>query len=230
MGRLFQKFSQVDASTTRHFGGTGLGLAICMQLATLMNGKVWAISEEGRGSTFFAELRLPQVDVARPAPPAALDSARRLQPRQETDARAIRVLAAEDNPTNQLVLSMIMEMFGFELMMVSDGVEAVEAWRVHEFDVILMDVQMPRMDGVNATHAIRKEEAQRQNSQAGGRRTPIIALTANAFPHQFLEYRAAGMDLHVTKPLELQALKAALEEALSYNDIADSGAIAHVGG
>jgi signal transduction histidine kinase/CheY-like chemotaxis protein len=230
MGRLFQKFSQVDASTTRHFGGTGLGLAICMQLATLMNGKVWAISEEGRGSTFFAELRLPQVDVARPAPPAELDSARRLQPRQETDARAIRVLAAEDNPTNQLVLSMIMEMFGFELMMVSDGVEAVEAWRVHEFDVILMDVQMPRMDGVNATRAIRKEEAQRQNSQAGGRRTPIIALTANAFPHQFLEYRVAGMDLHVTKPLELQALKAALEEALSYNDMADSGAIAHVGG
>jgi CheY-like chemotaxis protein len=123
-----------------------------------------------------------------------------------------------------------MEMFGFQLTMVSDGVEALEAWRAHDFDVILMDVHMPRMDGVDATRAIRKEEAQRQHTQGGGGRTPIIALTANAFPHQFLEYREAGMDLHVTKPLELDALKAALEEALSDEHVAEVGAIAHVGG
>jgi signal transduction histidine kinase/ActR/RegA family two-component response regulator len=225
MGRLFQKFSQVDASTTRHFGGTGLGLAICMQLASLMNGRVWAVSEEGRGSTFFAELALPQLDAAALASPAAARSASPLQSRQEEDVRAVRVLAAEDNPTNQLVLSTIMEMFGFELTIVSDGVEALEAWRAQAFDVILMDVHMPRMDGVDATRAIRREEAQKS-----GRRTPIIALTANAFPHQVLEYRAAGMDLHVTKPLELDALKAALEEALSDEHVAEVGTIAHVGG
>jgi len=223
MGRLFQTFSQVDASTTRHFGGTGLGLAICMQLANLMNGEVWASSEEGRGSTFFAELQLP-----RQAAPVALPSkaGRSAPPAQEASARAIRVLAAEDNRTNQVVLSTIMEMFGFELTIVSDGVEAVEAWRAYEFDVILMDVQMPRMDGVTATRVIRREEAQRLQSQPLGRRTPIVALTANAFPHQFLEYRAVGMDLHVTKPLELDALRAALEEALGHEEAADAGAIA----
>jgi CheY-like chemotaxis protein len=196
-----------------------------MQLASLMNGRVWAVSEEGRGSTFFAELALPQLDAAALASPAAARSASPLQSRQEEDVRAVRVLAAEDNPTNQLVLSTIMEMFGFELTIVSDGVEALEAWRAQAFDVILMDVHMPRMDGVDATRAIRREEAQKS-----GRRTPIIALTANAFPHQVLEYRAAGMDLHVTKPLELDALKAALEEALSDEHVAEVGTIAHVGG
>jgi signal transduction histidine kinase/CheY-like chemotaxis protein len=226
MGRLFQTFSQVDSSTTRHFGGTGLGLAICMQLAGLMNGKVWATSEEGRGSTFFAELRLPHLDAAAAPPPKAVEEA---PPERETGVRAIRVLAAEDNPTNQLVLSTIMEMFGFDLTIVGDGVEALEAWRAHDFDVILMDVQMPRMDGVTATRAIRREETQRlqtqgQDTDRGGRRTPIIALTANAFPHQFLEYRAAGMDLHVTKPVELDALRAALEEALSYDGESDADA------
>jgi CheY-like chemotaxis protein len=144
----------------------------------------------------------------------------------ERHGRAIRVLAAEDNPTNQLVLSTIMEMFGFELMVVGDGVEALEAWRAHDFDVILMDVHMPRMDGVNATRAIRREETQRLQSQGQGRRTPIIALTANAFPHQFVEYRAAGMDLHVTKPLGLDALRAALEEALSFDQASDTAALA----
>jgi signal transduction histidine kinase/CheY-like chemotaxis protein len=226
MGRLFQKFSQVDASTTRHFGGTGLGLAICMQLAGLMNGKVWATSEEGRGSTFFAELRLPHLDAAGAPAAKAVEAT---PPERETGVRAIRVLAAEDNPTNQLVLSTIMEMFGFELTIVGDGAQALEAWRAHDFDVILMDVQMPRMDGVTATRAIRKEEAQRLQTQGrdtdrGVRRTPIIALTANAFPHQFLEYRAAGMDLHVTKPVELDALRAALEEALSYDGASDADA------
>jgi len=221
MSRLFQKFSQVDASTTRNFGGTGLGLAICMQLANLMNGKVWATSEEGRGSTFFAELRLPKADAATATRPIAIDVA---PSSQKGDAPAIRVLAAEDNPTNQLVLSTIMEIFGFDLTIAGDGVEAVEAWRAQDFDVILMDVQMPRMDGVDATRVIRREEAQQLK-----RRTPIVALTANAFPHQFLEYRAAGMDLHVTKPLELQALKAALDEALSHHDRADAGAVVHVG-
>jgi signal transduction histidine kinase/CheY-like chemotaxis protein len=225
MGRLFQPFSQVDASTTRHFGGTGLGLAICMQLATLMNGKVWATSEEGRGSTFFAQIRLLKQGAAVAPPPTATAST----PLPNRGARAIRVLAAEDNATNQLVLSTIIEIFGFELTIVGDGLEALEAWRDDDFDVILMDVQMPRMDGVEATRAIRREETRRIEANQLGRRTPIIALTANAFPHQFMEYRAAGMDLHVTKPLELNALREALEEALSYGEAANDRSAVGVG-
>ena len=126
----------------------------------------------------------------------------------ETGGWSPRLLAAEDNPTNQVVLSTIMQLFGFELTLVGDGAQAVETWRRQEFDVILMDVQMPVMDGIEATRAIRAAEL------AGHRRrTPIIALSANAFVHQIDEYLAAGMDAHVSKPIDLAALQAALETA-----------------
>ena len=124
--------------------------------------------------------------------------------------RPLRVLAAEDIPTNQLVLRTIMQSFGVDLEMVDNGREAVEAWQRSAFDVILMDIQMPEMDGVAATRAIRAEEA------ASGRpRTPIIAVSANAMPHHAREYLAAGMDAHVAKPIELAKLHAAIEGALA---------------
>jgi two-component system, sensor histidine kinase len=204
MRLLFRKFSQVDASTTRRFGGTGLGLAICQELATLMDGRVWAESVEGRGSTFFATLMLPYVG---PASERA-DAADVAEPAGQAQ-RPLRLLAAEDNATNRLVLSTIMQVFGFDLTLVENGAQAVEAWRTDDFDAILMDVQMPVMDGVQATRAIRAAE------QVEGRpRTPIIALSANAFVHQIDEYLAAGMDTHVAKPIELAALQAALETVL----------------
>ncbi|WP_174299513.1 ATP-binding protein [Caulobacter sp. S45] len=211
MRLLFQKFSQVDASTTRRFGGTGLGLAICQELATMMGGAVWAESVEGQGSTFYATLALPyagevedQTEIFQPADAAG------------PSAAPLRLLAAEDNPTNQLVLSTIMQMFGFELTLVGDGERAVEAWRAHDFDAILMDVQMPVMDGVQATRAIRAAEA-----ATGRPRTPIIALSANAFSHQVSEYLGAGMDAHVAKPIELAALQSSLEAVLANQDTVD---------
>ena len=208
MALLFQKFSQVDASTTRRFGGTGLGLAICQELAGLMGGKVWAESTEGQGSTFYATLKLPYLrDVV-------LEPENASRPEDVCEPqRALRLLAAEDNPTNQLVLSTVMQVFGFDLTLVDDGAQAVAAWRAQDFDVILMDVQMPVMDGVQATRAIRAEEA-----AAGRRRTPIIALSANAFHHQVAEYLSAGMDTHVAKPIDLSALEAALEDVLTRAD------------
>ncbi|WP_158914451.1 ATP-binding protein [Caulobacter sp. S45] len=201
MSLLFQKFSQLDASTTRRFGGTGLGLAICQELASLMGGRVWAESVEGQGSTFFTILNLPFVEAAAEAAEVK-DKAEDC----ETAVRPLRLLAAEDNATNRLVLSTIMQIFGFDLVVVEDGAQAVEAWRTQQFDAILMDVQMPVMDGVQATREIRAVEL-----QEGRPRTPIIALSANAFTHQINEYLAAGMDVHVAKPIELPALQSALE-------------------
>lgn len=205
MDLLFRKFSQVDASTTRRFGGTGLGLAICQELGSLMGGKVWAESVEGEGSTFYASLMLPHVSETA----AGVGAHGEIENFGEAP-RVLRLLAAEDNPTNKIVLSTVMKVFGFELVLVDDGAQAVEAWRRSTFDAILMDVQMPVMDGVQATRAIRAAEA------ASGRvRTPIIALSANAFHHQISEYLSAGMDAHVAKPIELSALQSALDYILA---------------
>ena len=211
LAMVFQRFVQVDASMTRRFGGTGLGLAICEELAVLMGGRVWVESEPGEGSTFYASLPLARTGPAAVAEPAAPQPVATDADAVETDAHApFRVLAAEDNATNQLVLTTIMQIFGFELTIAGDGREAVELWRKGGFDVVLMDIQMPEMDGVAATRAIRSLEA------AEGRpRTPILALSANALPQQVEAYHAAGMDGHVAKPIELARLQAALEEVLT---------------
>ena len=198
---LFQKFTQVDSSTTRRFGGTGLGLAICRELAGLMGGRIWVESQEGEGSAFHLLVPLPRVEVPVPRAIASTPSSAPAL----SGPRVLRVLAAEDNATNQLVLRTIMQTFGVELNMVSDGKQAVEMWSGGDFDLILMDIQMPVMDGVTATRAIREAEL-----AAGRRRIPIVALSANAMTHQVKEYLAAGMDLHVAKPIELSKLHAAL--------------------
>ena len=215
---LFQKFTQLDASTTRRFGGTGLGLAICRELAELMGGSVSVQSRAGEGSSFTALLPLERVSceaaeaaVASADPPAA-PSAANLEVDPASQPDALRILAAEDNPTNQLVLTTIMQIFGVELTLASDGMEAVEAWRARDFDIVLMDIQMPKLDGVAATRRIRAEEA-----SSGRRRVPILALSANALTHQVESYLAAGMDGHVAKPIELDKLQAALEAALAHD-------------
>lgn len=202
---LFQSFSQVDASTTRQFDGTGLGLAICRELAVLMGGRVWAESTPGVGSVFHAKLMLPRVDDALVSHEQAGEA-----PSHAQATGALRVLAAEDNTTNQRVLAAIMDTFGIALHLANNGREAVEAWGQGSFNLILMDIQMPEMDGLEATRAIRTAEAAR-----GLPRTPIFALTANAFVHQIDAYVAAGMDGHLAKPIEIPLLVAVLEGALA---------------
>ena len=205
---LFEKFTQADNSATRRFGGTGLGLAICRELTQMMGGAISVQSVEGEGSTFTVELPLAR------GRPATLQV---IEPPQGSEDGDLRLLAAEDNPTNQQVLAAVLGSLGIEVHIVPNGKEVVEAWRVGNYDLILMDIQMPVMDGIDASAEIRKAEAEQ-----GRRRTPIVALTANALSHQIEEYLAAGMDAHVAKPIEIAKLYDAISTVL--NAAATSGA------
>ncbi len=206
--RLFGKFDQGDISTTRRFGGSGLGLAICHQLAALMGGEITVVSQIGRGSTFTLVAPLVRVGDERAGrEPAATGAA------PETPKLDIRVLAAEDNRVNQLVLKTLLEQIGLQPTLVDDGAAALASWEQGEWDAILMDIQMPNMDGPEATRQIRIREI-----ATGRRRTPIIALTANAMAHQVGEYLAAGMDDHVAKPIEALRLFEALQRAIELGE------------
>jgi signal transduction histidine kinase/CheY-like chemotaxis protein len=208
--QLFERFSQVDPSATRRFGGTGLGLAICRELVELMGGRAWVTSVEGRGSAFTFELPLAWVGPRRAGEQAIED---------EAELPPIRILAAEDNKTNQLLLTAMLDPLGVEMRVTADGREAVEAFQAERFDLILMDVQMPVMNGVDATLAIRAHEAER-----GLAPIPILALSANVMRHQIDEYLAAGMNGFVAKPIEMAALIAAIERALAERETPRSAA------
>jgi signal transduction histidine kinase len=210
---LFNKFTQADSTTTRRFGGTGLGLAICRDLAELMDGSIEAASQLGEGSSFTVILPLPRVGGARgmggAAATAMVVASRAAEAVDAIDGPPLRVLAAEDNSVNQLVLKTLLHQVGMEPVIVDNGLEAVTAWEIGEWDLILMDIQMPLMDGPTAARKIREGEA------AWGRaRTPIVALTANAMAHQITEYLAAGMDAVVTKPIEAAKLFETLQRVL----------------
>lgn len=199
ISRLFDKFVQADASTTRRYGGTGLGLAIARELAELMGGDIAVETELGRGSVFT--LRIPLQPVA------ARDSGVEAPGAVALD-RTLRVLGAEDHPVNRLVLKTLLEQAGLSVHLVDDGQAAVDAWAREDWDVILMDVQMPVMDGPTAARLIRDQEL-----QSARKRTPIIALTANAMAHHAREYLASGMDLLVPKPIEYERLLDAIVRA-----------------
>jgi len=194
---LFEKFVQADSSVTRRFGGTGLGLSICRQLVGLMGGAIDVQAAEGGGTVFRVSLPLARLDAAARAPAAEATAPQIVA----EDRPELRVLAAEDNEVNRLVLQTLLQQVGIEPTLVCNGVEALAAWHAGDWDVILMDVQMPVLDGVSATQAIRAEEA-----ETGRPRTPIIALTANVMSHQVEGYRAAGVDDVVGKPLEIGRL------------------------
>ena len=199
---LFMPFMQADSSVTRKYGGTGLGLAICRKLVELMGGRLWLESEEGAGSRFhFTAVFGECVDGELSPSPSRRDLS-------APDVSGHRILLAEDNPVNQMVVSKMLGKLGLTVVAVANGVAAVEAWKGGAFDVVLMDVQMPEMDGYDATMAIRALEA------GSSARTPILALTANAMKGDRERCLAAGMDDHIAKPVLLADLVAALERVL----------------
>lgn len=207
LDRLFDSFFQGDASNTRRYCGAGLGLTICQELVSLMQGRIVAESAVGEGSTFTVTLPLERIADVRVLPAPALVAARQVA---SADPGKIRVLAAEDNDVNQLVLKTLLGQAGISPTLVANGALAVAAWERETWDVILMDIQMPEMDGVQAAREIRRREA-----VTGRARTPILAVTANAMVHQVAEYDAAGMDGLVSKPIELARLFAAVDAALA---------------
>ncbi|MGH8325454.1 MAG: ATP-binding protein, partial [Steroidobacteraceae bacterium] len=199
LSRLFRPFVQADASTTRHYGGTGLGLSIVKRLVELMGGEISVASEVGKGSTFTFTLPCAlAADVASPAGAAPDRSQERVVALAAVKSARYRgrVLVVEDNSVNQQVTRRFLERLGCEVELAENGLRAVEFCARSSYDLILMDVQMPIMDGLTATREIRRQEA------ATGRRVPIVALTASAMTDELARCIAAGMDGLLTKPLE----------------------------
>jgi signal transduction histidine kinase/FixJ family two-component response regulator len=212
--RLFSKFTQIDSSHTRVYGGTGLGLSIAKAIIEAMGGEMTVESVEGVGSTFSFILALPVCDE--PATPQLKDVPVAVVPPlvfqrldDENDEDQVRVLVAEDNETNRFVLQTLLEGVGISPTFSENGQEALDAWQQGHYDVILMDMQMPVMDGPTAMRAIRLQEA-----QSGRARTPIVSLTANAMPQQVQSQIEAGADTHAAKPIQLAALLEAMDQAI----------------
>jgi PAS domain S-box-containing protein len=201
--RLFGRFEQGDGSITRQFGGAGLGLSIARTLARMMDGEIDCSAKPGKGAEFVFRARLKPDHAARS----------RAEPEADTPSaaggRRLRILLAEDHVVNQKVIQLMLE-GAAELMIVGNGQAAVDAALSGEgFDLVLMDTQMPVMDGLSAIRAIREAEA-----KGGGRRTPIISLTANAMSHQVQAAMQAGADLHLAKPITSESLHGAISQAL----------------
>jgi CheY-like chemotaxis protein len=204
--RLFQSFSQIDASTTRKYGGTGLGLAISRKLVELMGGRIWVESEQGKGSVFHFTI-LAKSDTGRPVDDSRLINARRPVPQPKIDMQraqdhTLRILLAEDNVVNQKVMLRMLRKLGYCADVAANGLEVLQALERQPYDVVFMDVQMPEMDGLEATGAIR------QRWPSNGPR--IIAITAYALKGDREICLKAGMDDYISKPIQLEELRGKL--------------------
>ena len=197
--RIFTMFSQSETGASRAYGGTGLGLAVSQRLARLMGGNLGVSSVHGRGSTFLFHLELPLADAPRGAAPARGGAAT-----AGPDAAAIPVLLVEDNPVNRALAVRMLQRAGCRVEVAENGAQALQMVRERDYAAVFMDLQMPVMDGLQATRAIRRHEA-------GGAHVPIIALTANAMTGDRELCLASGMDDYLSKPLRPAELQAMLD-------------------
>ena len=195
---IFEHFTQADSSTTRKYGGTGLGLAISRQLAELMGGGIGVDSRPGHGATFWFTACLTEA----PVPPVEIERAAQYH----ENLRRLRILVAEDNIVNQKFAQRLLEKSGFNVDVAANGREVLEAIERIKYDLVLMDVQMPEMDGLETTARIREREKE------SGRRLPVIALTANAVKGDRERCLAAGMDEYITKPIKRTHLLRVIQE------------------
>ena len=201
LSEIFSEFTQADSSVTRKYGGTGLGLSICQQLAHMMGGEIGVDSTPGEGSTFWFTVRCEPGD---PENAVSISSVVPVSPDEDTNAsKPLKILVAEDNKVNQLVIRTILDQTEHEVEIVENGAEAVAAVSDGAYDLVLMDVQMPEMDGVTATRTIRELPGDVAN-------IPIIALTANAMIGDRDSYMEAGMSDYVSKPIDPAQLFAAI--------------------
>lgn len=206
--RIFEKFSQADSSISRKFGGTGLGLTICSELTAAMGGEIGLESEPGEGATFWFTVRCRLGDPTRL--PAKIDSGASRAGGIVPSRRKLRVLVAEDNVVNQEIAFATLSSVGYDVHVVADGEEAVDAVRQFPFNIVLMDVRMPKMDGIAATRAIRALPGERAH-------IPILALTADAMNGDEARYLDAGMDAYISKPFDKDVLYETIE-ALVHHD------------
>lgn len=206
--QLFQPFQQADNTITRRFGGSGLGLSISRELARAMGGDLTGVGRPGAGACFTLDLPMPACE-----PPQALVPSPTSADAQ--DGRRPRVLVADDHETNRTLVSLILESVGVEVVGVENGAEAVDAWARGGFDLVLMDMQMPVMDGLSAIQEIRRREA-----DAGQARSAILMLSANAMPEHLEAASVAGADGHVAKPVTAKVLIDAAERAFTQGDAA----------
>jgi len=214
---IFAPFEQADNSTTRKFGGTGLGLAICSRIIELMGGKIWAESKLGSGSTFrftaqFKTEAVSSAGVASLQPGDLNDDPVFLG--HQSPRRTLRILVAEDNRINQVLAVKLLESMGHRAAIVETGREVLTALKESSFDLVLMDVQMPDMDGLEATTAIRTQE------KSSNRHVPIVAVTAHAMIGDREQCLKVGMDGYISKPISRRELERAIEAAMSSHDSA----------
>ncbi|MCF4164756.1 PAS domain S-box protein [Zavarzinia compransoris] len=205
--RLFRKFEQADADTARTYGGSGLGLAICRQLTEMMGGHIGLVSAPGRGSTFWVTLPFDVVEAEGYEDGARIEKAAAEKRSENTVPNSLKILVAEDHPYNQKLMLARLGAAGHSVTLANDGVEALAKATEQEFDLVLMDVRMPEMDGIQATAEIRKLPPPHGT-------VPIIAVTAHAMRGDRERYLEAGMDDYVSKPVDFGALFQVVQKVL----------------